>query len=79
MLRIFFIAFVLFPFLGEGSFIEKNDLGRNVEYSSIERKVDPIITGKTISDKHKRLWKIQNKKYLECGLCGEELQVFPGE
>lgn len=79
MLRVFFVGFVLSSFVGEGSFIKANDLDRDVEYSSVESTVDPIITGKSISVEHKRMWNIQNKEYLECGLCGEEPQAFPSD
>jgi len=43
------------------------------------QEVDPIILGETISQSHREAWKLQNAKYIECGLCAVEHQPFPGE
>jgi hypothetical protein len=79
MLRILFIGFVFSSVLSEKPSIEYDFLKISDERINSEASVDPIITGITISDEHKRIWKIQNKKYLRCGLCGEEPQAFPGD
>lgn len=79
MLRILFVGVVLSSFMGKEGAIKNVALDKNIKQASLEVAIDPIVTGETITDEHKRLWKIQNKKYLECGLCGEEPQAFPGE
>jgi hypothetical protein len=79
MFRILFAGLVLSSFLSEEGLIANINADKTPEYLISEGSIDPIITGESISDEHKRLWKIQNKKYLECGLCGEEPQPFPGD
>lgn len=79
MFRIFLSGFILSSFLSEEGSMTNIDADKTPEYVRSEGSIDPIITGISISDEHKRLWKIQNEKYLECGLCGEEPQAFPGD
>lgn len=79
MLRVFFIGVVVTSFPGESGLVGYTANKETVDYVINENSIDPIITGHSISDEHKRSWKIQNKKYLECGLCGEEPQPFPGD
>lgn len=79
MLRVLFIGVVLSSFSSEEDLIKYVTTNNNPDNLSLENAVDPVITGETISDEHKRLWKIQNEKYLECGLCGQEPQPFPGD
>ncbi len=79
MFRILFTGFVLSAFLSDERLIADINAEKSPEYMIAEGSIDPIITGESISDEHKRLWKIRNKNYLECGLCGEELQPFPGD
>ena len=79
MFRIFIAGFFLSSFLSEEGSFKIVDIEKTPEYLISEGSIDPIITGESISDEHKRLWNIQNKKYLECGLCGEEPQAFPGD
>lgn len=81
MFRIFFIGVVLYSFAGERSELTTADIKEPVKKVNTDTQsdIDPIITGITIMDEHKRLWKIQNEKYLECGLCGEEPQAFSGD
>ncbi len=73
MLRIVVLGFVVSGFLGQdkSSFTE-NDF-------TVASDVDPIIVGHSISDAHKQQWKLNNEKYKECGLCGEEMQAFPAD
>lgn len=82
MLRVLFIGVVLSSFIGKEGATNSIAFDKTVKQASSKDAIDPIdpiVTGETITDEHKRLWKIQNKKYLECGLCGEEAQAFPGE
>ena len=77
MLRVLFVGVVLSSFLGKEGVIKSVVLEKTDKQADLEIAIDPIVTGETITDEHKRLWKIQNKKYNECGLCGEEPQPFP--
>lgn len=79
MFRIFFVGIILSSYMSEKGSLENIDLDKMPDYVSTKSAVDPIITGETISDEHKRMWKIQNEKYLECGLCGAKPQAFPGD
>lgn len=79
MFRFFVIGVVLSAVFNQGNVINVSDDNTAIKGSDLAGSVDPIVTGMSISDEHKRLWKIQNKKFLKCGLCGEEPQSFPGD
>lgn len=73
MLRVLAFGMFVTAIMGQSNFA--SDV--NTNYS--KNGIDPIIVGHSISDAHKQQWAIKNKKYKECGLCGEELQPYPGE
>jgi len=79
MFRILFFGIILSSVMSEEGTLENTDVHKVSEYESSESAIDPIITGESISDEHKRLWKIQNEKFINCGLCGEKPQPFPGD
>ena len=78
MYRIIGVGFALSIFMGEGYSNFSNVEVMHVSQTHKEN-IDPIITGVSISQEHLRVWKINNDKYRECGLCGEELQAYPGD
>ncbi len=43
-----------------------------------EPKIDPIVTGQTISSDQMEEWKAKRARYKKCGLCGQQ-QPFPGD
>lgn len=77
MFRLFLAGFVVSAVLVEGEFSADADNFTEVAENHATQ-IDPIITGHTVSAEHKRKWIAQNKKYKECGLCGE-LQAYPGD
>ena len=78
MFRIIAAGFALSVFMGEGYSNFSNAEVMHASQTQVAN-IDPIITGVSISQEHLRLWKINSDKYNECGLCGEELQAYPGD
>ncbi|MFK7903371.1 MAG: hypothetical protein AB8B49_11085 [Nitratireductor sp.] len=58
-----------------GSAINSWEIGDKV---NIDNHVDPIVTGQALSAEDLAEWKLRKKRFLECGLCGQE-QAFPGD
>ena len=84
MLRLMFTGFVFSAFLGVSQSDTAAPVGdwdgdQFIAASEQVGAIDPIVTGLTISDEHKREWAERHKRFLECGLCGEEPQAFPGD
>lgn len=79
MLRILMFGIAVTAIVGQGDLIA-NQNNSDLKIAKLETKnIDPIIVGRTISASYKKQWAIDSKKYKECGLCGEEMQAFPGE
>ena len=78
MFRIVFLGFVVSTLLGWGEAFEGNsNNSKTIAYSP--QKIDTIIVGRSVNPAHFAAWQEQNKKYIECGLCGEVPQAFPGD
>ena len=43
------------------------------------KQIDGFVTGVSVSAAQYSQWKINNRRYLECGMCVAEMQPFPGE
>lgn len=45
---------------------------------NIDNRIDPIVTGQSLSVDDLNKWKTRKQQFLNCGLCGQE-QDFPSE
>ncbi len=77
MYRIVLFGFVVSIFVGAGTIVPSSS-NEKANILAVSQSLDPIILGHTISDEHKKSWKLVSAKYHECGLCGEA-QAYPGD
>jgi len=76
--------FVIFGVAVSAILVSSEKSGQNLQLTHVDlsfyaQEIDPIVLGEAISESHRNAWKLQNAKYLECGLCAVEYQPFPGD
>jgi hypothetical protein len=77
MLRIVIITSAFVFFANEG--FKPVSVEQDIAYISSENSLDPVITGHSVSRAHKSAWQKRAEAYNRCGLCGEEMQSYPGD
>lgn len=77
MLRILITLSTVFLFSGEN--FKEISAEQGGVYLGSQDNIDPLITGHSVSDEHKSAWQKRADAYNRCGLCGAEMQPYPGD